>query len=400
MIKNTIGDYLGYTFGRLAGQIKSDDQQRKIADADSRAIKAASARVVSAIDERLAGKEPASPLIVNFGEKHVNPNHAFVIMDVLDTLKRKNVPFVYAHETCMYQAGMGLVFHGQDSSEIDQLLMNNAHKIIDALQGRNDFHDLIVMGGSNASADTPLRHGIFAEFIMRNGITSHPVDAQSDTRTLLRAHPETLEAISKASDLLGIDNSDQGVLPTSHLGAVARNFYMMQTCEVIGSNTPDLQVIALHTGSAHVGGHFSTSRFEQYLSKSYYPEKVIPFKGSLADLHALTGKIDDYLGFPMVSQKTLEFHRSQNPLQPKGVYPLIIPDRTFEPCPSGLDESSIKFHAENDHLKALMPFFDWARDMPNPADIYKGHQKRIRTARDEALQSLFPERSLGRLEHP
>ncbi len=343
-------------------------------DGMAQAIEENTKNVTNAIMERKQHSGQTSKVMLGMGELHEEGLHVLQQISILDSLQRRGLYCATALEWPANNIDLHIeeIFKPETTDKAGLISMLGAGENTEL---RNSLSaDTTPIRSANARLSRALLH----EFMDNRNIPAFCTDAPRDwdqfiqnQRKFQHLHvddPKVADAVKDAMRLLNLPDDPTSVPPIDslrQLGMLARNIYIINEAERILEEHPEIDVVLIEAGRAHVTGNDTLK-----------PEPS-PYEHSMSSLVAMRSE-HVFVGAPLYSSQE---DRAKN-ISPQALAdPRILDLDYLEKTPFNANSSKTSDLNEAKQLQALaahFPFIGQTLAGRTPLELYNQRKEALK----------------------
>lgn len=316
----------------------------------------------------------SNKIMLGMGELHENGLHVIQQLSVLDALQKNGLNCATALEWPANNIDLHIeeIFKPETTDKAGLIGMLGAE---DNTFLRNNLSaDTTPIRSANARLSRALLH----EFMDDHHIPAFCTDAPRDwdlfiqnQRKFQHLHtddPKVADAVNEAMGLLNLSDDHTSVPPIDslrQLGMLARNIYIINEAESILQEHPEIDVVLIEAGRAHVTGNDTLK-----------PEPS-PYEHSMSSLAAGRSR-HAFIGAPLYSSQE---EKTQNTSPQALNDPQILSLDYLEKAAFNTNSSKNADLKEAEHIQSLspyLPFIDETLRGRSPADLHAERKEALR----------------------
>lgn len=351
-----------------------------VSDADARiegmaqAIKENTKNVTNTVIKRKKHGSSGPKVMLGMGELHEDGLHVMQQISILDALQKSGLYCATALEWPANNIDLHIeeIFKPETTDKAGLIRMLGAEE---NTKLRNSLSaDTTPIRSANARLSRALLH----EFMGNRNIPAFCTDAPrnwdlfiKNQRKFQHLHledPKVAEAVKEAMGLLNLSDDPTSVLPIDslrQLGMLARNIYIINEANRILDEYPEIDVVLIEAGRAHVTGNDTLK-----------PEPS-PYEHSMSSLVAKRSE-HVFVGAPLYSS---HFDREKNTSPQALVDPQILSLDYLVKTPFNTNSSKTSDFNEARHMQALGAYFPFIGETlggRTPLELYEERKEALK----------------------
>ena len=289
-------------------------------------------------------------IVLGVGELHENGLHVIQQIDILKELKENGLNCA----TALEWPSNNIDLHIEEMLTSNKANQNTLKAMMEAKENNSLRNRLSADTEPIRTANARLSRALLHEFMDNHHIPVFCTDAPRDwdlyisaerkAQHLLASDSKVMEAINEAIRILNPQDGNSRLLPMAslnQLGMLARNIYTMNEIETILQEYPEIDVILIEAGRAHITGNDTLK-----------PEPS-PYENSLANLFERDSN-HFFVGAPLYNSQE---DKSQNTPSQASINSQILSLDYLNKSSFNTRSSNVSDLNEAAHMQSLSPYF-------------------------------------------
>lgn len=360
----------------LASPTVSVEQSSSLPEQKAQAIQNNTDIITNTILSQRQFARQGQKVILGMGELHENGLHVIQQLSIIDTLKKNGLNGAIALEWPANNIDLHIeeIFKPETTDKAGFIDM------LDAPKNRSLRNRLSADTTPIRSSNARLTRALLHEYMDDNDIDAFCTDTPRDwdlfienerkSQHLLTEDPNVAAAVNEAMAMLNMSGDAQSVPPVDslkQLGMLARNIYITNQAEKILEENPEIDVILIEAGRAHITGN------------DILKPEPSPYGHSMTSL-AATHSEHIFIGAPIY---TSQEDKAKNTPPQALADPLILNLGFIEKSPFNTNSSKTSDLKEAENLQSLSPYFSFIGDTLRGRAPAALHQERKQALVDE-----------------
>lgn len=351
-----------------------------VSDADARidgmvqAIEENTKNVTNAVMERRQHTGSGPKVMLGMGELHEDGLHVMQQISILDALQKAGL---YCATALEWPAN-NIDLHIEEIFKLETTDKSALIGMLEAEENSELRNSLSADTTPIRSANARLTRTLLHEFMDNRNIPAFCTDAPRDWDLFIQNQrksqhlhvddPKVSEAVKEAMGLLNLPDDPTSVPPIDslrQLGMLARNIYIINEAERILKEHPEIDVVLIEAGRAHVTGNDTLK-----------PEPS-PYEHSMSSLAAKRSE-HVFVGAPLYSSQA---DRAKNTSPQALVDPQILSLDYLEKTPFNTNSTKTSDLYEARQVQALaayFPFIDKTLSGRTPLELYDDRKEALK----------------------